>query len=177
MKLLGRCVLSLSSHNIYYFLFLSTTTMNTTYDEPSEFSSPKTNMAPTTTFAKSKKGVVILVALCMMFFYTGRLSSSSGGGAPLDASLLRGFQQDVVGAAADPCASATCPFRCNNIVANCAVSSSPKARKVYNVLTKVRNTCGCTTTIDCANKIAAASGQGNNPNVVRLIQCVERFWN
>ena len=52
-------------------------------------------MATTTTLAKSKKGVVVLVALCMLFFYTGRLLSSSGGGASLDASLLRGFQQDV----------------------------------------------------------------------------------
>ena len=74
--------------------------MNTTDDKTSELTSPKTNMAPTTTFAKSKKGVVVLVALCMLFFYTGRLSSSSGGGvvggggASLDASLLRRFQQD-----------------------------------------------------------------------------------
>ena len=68
--------------------------MNTT-SEISELKFPKTNMALTTTFAKSKKGVVVLVALCMLFFYTGRLLSSSGGGASLDASLLRGFQQDV----------------------------------------------------------------------------------
>ena len=73
--------------------------MNTT-SEISELKFPKTNMALTTTFAKSKKGVVVLVALCMLFFYTGRLSSSSGGGggggggASLDASLLRRFQQD-----------------------------------------------------------------------------------
>ena len=71
--------------------------MNTT-SETSELNSPKTNMAPTTTFAKSKKGVIVLVALCMLFFYTGRLSSStsSGGGASLEAALLRGFQHDVV---------------------------------------------------------------------------------
>ena len=70
--------------------------MNTTDDKTSELTSPKTNMAPTTTFAKSKKGVIVLVALCMLFFYTGRLSSSttSSGGASLDASLLRRFQQD-----------------------------------------------------------------------------------
>ena len=96
----------------FSFPFLSTTpttTMNTTYDETSELSSPKINMAPTTTFAKSKKGVVVLLALCMMFFYTGRLrlSSSSGGRASLDASLLLGFQRDVVGFEddnTDPCA-------------------------------------------------------------------------
>ena len=60
--------------------------MNTTY-ETSELTSSKTNMAPTTTFAKSKKGVVVLVALCMMFFYTGHLSR--GGEQSSNVSLLR----------------------------------------------------------------------------------------
>ena len=73
-------------------------------------------MAQTTTFAKSKKGVAVLLALCMMFFYTGRLSSSSGGGASLDASLLRGFQQDytrIVPLQPSICDSITNKKECN----------------------------------------------------------------
>ena len=56
----------------------------------------------------------------MVFFYTGRLSSStSGGGASFDASLLRGFQQDVVGTP-DPCGPGTaCIPRCSNIESHC----------------------------------------------------------
>ena len=158
--------------------------MNTTY-ETSELTSSKTNMAPTTTFAKSKKGVVVLVALCMMFFYTGRLSSStSGDGASFDASLLRGFHQDVVGTAdpcaADPCSQgcAACPARCNKIVQYCqkeyvACNADP-AGQCNGVLTAVSKTCGCGDGIDCAEKFL--SGHSGNQAIQNGIRCAESHW-
>ena len=108
--------------------------MNNT-KETSELSSSKTNMVSTTTILKSnKKGMAVLAALCMMCFYAGRLSVF--GGEQSDASLLRGFQQDVVPTLPsllgksrtaqlgltghdDICRSSECKGHCDNVLAAC----------------------------------------------------------
>jgi len=178
------------------FLFLSTATMSTTY-ETSELTSPKTSMAPTTTFAKSKKGVVVLVALCMLFFYTGRLSSSTSGGGvsfdddAFDASLLRGkwlnsgFQQDVVVPREvmgdDPCAGAACPDRCTRIVASCKnqylACIGDETGQCAPVLAQISSDCGCGTQVSCATKIVDASGHSGNSAIKAGIKCVKSVWN
>ena len=161
------------------FPFLSTTTtttMNTTYDEPSELSSPKTNMAPTTTFAKSKKGVVVLVALCVMFFYTGRLSSSrGGGGASLNASLLRGFQQDVARVDADdidPCAEiARIVDLCKPWWKRCFYDSV-----CHSLLSKVNNKCGCDSDFSCIDNTVTNFGIVGNKASSDFFLCIYFNW-
>ena len=153
--------------------------MNTTYDEPSEFSSPKTNMAPTTTFAKSKKGVVVLVALCMMFFYTGRLSSSSGGGAPLDASLLRGFQQDVVrGETTKPLMSRRYWYRRGNLMDLCKPWYDPcvKDKVCHELQLKVAKECDCDSDLSCIDNAMIDFGIRYNIHYYNFFSCVVNNW-
>ena len=175
--------------------------MNTT-DETSEFTSPQTNMAPTTTFAKGKKGVVVLVALCLMFFYTGRLSSSSGGGASLDASLLRGFHQDVGLCITDrdcgdkeACGLPTLPgFKgryckvfipfapCAGTFGNCTpVHDKCKENTACRQLLKsTSTTCDCDCNLSCI--IGAFEEFGSmvpiegNDAIDNLMECIRRNW-
>jgi len=156
--------------------------MSTTY-ETSELTSPKTSMAPTTTFAKSKKGVVVLVALCMLFFYTGRLSSSTSGGDSSAFISLFPYHtlmpREVMGD--DPCAGAACPDRCTRIVASCKnqylACIGDETKQCAPVLAQISSDCGCGTQVSCATKIVDASGHSGNSAIKAGIKCVKSVWN
>ena len=158
--------------------------MNTT-DETSEFTSPKTNMAPTTTFAKSKKGVVVLAALCLMFFYTGRLSSSSGGGASLDASLLRGFQEDVVRPVQYPFGVFPPGYPFNPCVGNMGgckpVHDKCKENLACRLLLQFTSTeCDCDSDFDCITGALKDYGIDvpieGNVAIDNFMECIRRNW-
>jgi len=95
-----------------------------------------------------------------------------------NASLLRGFQQDVAGAAAGPCDGSACAARCGRIVAKCqnqyAACVADKTGQCAPVLAKVSSDCGCGAPVSCATKIA--SGHSGNSAIKKGIACVEKVW-
>ena len=113
----------------------------------------------------------------MMFFYTGRLSSSTSGGlyppphprSSFDASLLRGFQQDVVGD--DGIGSCTVVEKilrlCNDQYQICL-----KDKACLRLLrTEISVKCNCDSDFSCYDDAVKTFGIVGNTAIDNFIGC------